>query len=248
MCFLLFEISGICLPIFWKSFVYDIATAVEIEKEYEVMHDLKENGKISRNAETRCNSRIRKMIELQKCLEKPNSENASLELVQLTHAIVVLTPFLTILNRAQSDNYDWGLLYTELKSQAKQMKDLGYDQFHDIILHYLSWVKNPVTICLQIIGGDIFDIAEGDVEKCMKWVEKTCPNVLDNLENRYFQCVVGEPAPLKHNLKIFANEFLKKFATSEAAVEHVFSRYKLVHSKIRASLKDEIVEKILFIW
>ena len=43
MCFLLFEISVNRLPIFWKRFVYDIATALGVEKKYnEVMHDLNE--------------------------------------------------------------------------------------------------------------------------------------------------------------------------------------------------------------
>ena len=40
---------------------------------------------------------------------------------------------------------------------------------------------------------------------------------------------------------------LKQIPTSEAAVERVFSRHKLVQSQIQASLRDDMVENIMFL-
>ena len=40
---------------------------------------------------------------------------------------------------------------------------------------------------------------------------------------------------------------LEQISTSEEAVERVFSRHKLVQSQIRASLRDDIVENIIFL-
>ena len=47
------------------------------------------------------------------------------------------------------------------------------------------------------------------------------------------------------NSSVFSEKKLERIQTSEAAVERIFSHHKLVHSQIRASLKDDIVEKIL---
>ena len=40
---------------------------------------------------------------------------------------------------------------------------------------------------------------------------------------------------------------LEQIPTSEEAIERVFSRHKLVQSQIRASLRDDIVENIIFL-
>ena len=40
---------------------------------------------------------------------------------------------------------------------------------------------------------------------------------------------------------------MEQIPTSEAAVERVFSRHKLVQSQIRASLRDDMVENIMFL-
>ena len=40
-----------------------------------------------------------------------------------------------------------------------------------------------------------------------------------------------------------SNQLLKKIPTSDAAVEMVFSRHKLIHSPLRSCLKSDIVDK-----
>ena len=40
---------------------------------------------------------------------------------------------------------------------------------------------------------------------------------------------------------------MEQIPTSEAAVERVFSRHKLVQSQIRATLRDDMVENIIFL-
>ena len=42
-------------------------------------------------------------------------------------------------------------------------------------------------------------------------------------------------------------KILKKIMLSEAEVEHVFSRHKSIHTKLRDQLSPEIVEKMLFV-
>ena len=42
------------------------------------------------------------------------------------------------------------------------------------------------------------------------------------------------------SLKIFADQFLRKIPTSEAAVERVFSRHKLIHTALRARLSPDV--------
>ena len=49
------------------------------------------------------------------------------------------------------------------------------------------------------------------------------------------------------SLKIFADQFLRKIPTSEAAVERVFSRHKLIHTAVQARLSPDVVSEVLFI-
>ena len=42
-------------------------------------------------------------------------------------------------------------------------------------------------------------------------------------------------------------KILKKIMLSEVEVEHVFSRHKSIHTKLRDQLSPEIVEKMLFV-
>ena len=46
---------------------------------------------------------------------------------------------------------------------------------------------------------------------------------------------------------VFATKVLGGFPTSEAAVETGFSKHKAIHSKFRAKLENEFVEKVPFI-
>ena len=57
----------------------------------------------------------------------------------------------------------------------------------------------------------------------------------------------GYDTPVPRKLEMFIKFKLNKISTSEAAVERCFSSHKLIHSPMRASLSDEIVDKLLFI-
>ena len=47
--------------------------------------------------------------------------------------------------------------------------------------------------------------------------------------------------------KFFSTNVLGGFPTSEAAVERGFNKHKAIHSKFRAKLENEFIEKVLFI-
>ena len=50
-----------------------------------------------------------------------------------------------------------------------------------------------------------------------------------------------------HTFNDLILNILEQIPTSEEAVERVFSRHKFVQSQIRASLRDDILENIIFL-
>ena len=66
----------------------------------------------------------------------------------LQHASAVLQPFLDILNRIQSDSYNWQDFLNAIEKPAARNFDLGYEQVSDIIYWYVSWLHKNVSILL----------------------------------------------------------------------------------------------------
>ena len=57
----------------------------------------------------------------------------------------------------------------------------------------------------------------------------------------------GTVVPLPRKLRLFVKEKMTKIPVSEAAVERCFSAHKRIHTPMRASLNDEIVDDLLYI-
>ena len=211
----------------------------------EVLEKFIKNGEISRYCDTRWNSRIEKMIELQEKLQKDEPDD--LDITCITHAVIILKPMLTTLDQAQSDNCDWYTVYTQLETQSRRARDIGYDQLRTIIDSYLPYTRNSVTVALLVLKGDFAKCSSQEVDMSSNWIRKISPSIAEDFDNYYLNAVMASNSVPTMALKVFTTQFLERIPTSEAAVERVFSRHKLVHSQIRASLKVDIVEKILFL-
>ena len=59
-------------------------------------------------------------------------------------------------------------------------------------------------------------------------------------EKKYLEVIMKIESTNPISLKIFADQFLRKIPTSEAAVERVFSRHKLIHTAVRARLSPDV--------
>ena len=57
----------------------------------------------------------------------------------------------------------------------------------------------------------------------------------------------GTDVPLPRKLRLFVKEKMSKIVVSEAAAERCFSAHKRIHTPMRASLHDEIVDDLLYI-
>lgn len=149
------------------------------------------------------------------------------------------------MNQVQSDNYNWELFITQYKNVKKHFVDHEYTKLADIFSFYEKWTINNVSSAIGLVNGVILN--ESFVEKTLKWVSKISKPIGDALKKRYLSIVMEKDVEASNILQIFKSNFLNHIPTSEAAVERVFSRHKLIHSQIRNSLKAGTVDSMLFV-
>ena len=104
---------------------------------------------------------------------------------------------------------------------------------------------NHVSSAISLINGII--VSESAAESAINWVNTFSKTIGDALQKRYLSIVMGKEVEASKVLQIFETEFLNNIPTSEAAVERVFSRHKLIHTNMRNSLKAETVDAMLFV-
>ena len=220
-----------------------------LKKANEVLVRHISDGNVKRYCETRWNSRIERMNDLVKKLSgiSGHSDMVKEDIQILHHALAMLQPLLDILNRSQSDSYNWQDFLNSVEKQATRNIDLGYKEVSAIIYWYVPWLHNNVSILLAIIDGNI-DFSENAINSAVEWLKQISAKICDDLESRFLDSAMGlNGTKIKPALKIFRDKFLRKIPTSEAAVERVFSKHKMIHTELRSSLLGTTVEKMLFI-
>ena len=90
-------------------------------------------------------------------------------------------------------------------------------------------------------------LKELSIENCSNWAQNILPPAI--AETAIADCVIlGQPLmPNNYPVHQTLANLIKKFPVSEASVERAFSRHKLVHSRLRASLGVEKLDETLFI-
>ena len=151
-----------------------------------------------------------------------------------------------ILNFAQSDSSNWEKLFDNIVSEKRKRRSLGFPEMADIIAWYIPWLENLVSLALQILK-EKGDFSEDAIGSAIEWINMASPKIGEKLQQYYLSIVMDSQSTIELSLKVFRDQFLKRIPTSEAAVERVFSRHKLVHTSMRAKMKSEIVEKMLFV-
>ena len=89
--------------------------------------------------------------------------------------------------------------------------------------------------------------SEETIEQAIEWVRHLSPSIAEAFEKKYLEVIMKIESTNPISLKIFADQFLRKIPTSEAAVERVFSRHKPIHTAVRARLSPDVVCEVLFI-
>ena len=109
--------------------------------------------------------------------------------------------------------------------------------------------KSVVLITAKIISipNGKNDFLEDKVKKETNWVKRVSPNIADHLKEHYLRLTMQCLVDRKIQLKAFRKQLLMKNPTSGAAVEKVFSRQKLVHSRLKSCLNSDIFDKRLFV-
>ena len=135
-----------------------------------------------------------------------------------------------------------------VEKQATRNIDLGYKEVSGIFYWYVPWLHNNVSILLAIIDGNI-DFSENEMQLTMLLIGSSkSQRKFAMILKADFDLAMGlNGTEIKPALKIFRDKFLRKIPTSEAAVERVFSKHKMIHTELRSSLLGTTVEKMLFI-
>ena len=124
---------------------------------------------------------------------------------------------------------------------------MGYKEVSRIIYWHVPWHQNNVSILLAIIDEDI-KLQRKCNYSAVEWLKQISAEICDDLECQYLDLAMGlNGTEIKPALKIFRDIFFRKIPTSEAAVERVFSKHKMIHTELRSSLLGTTVEKMLFI-
>ena len=203
-----------------------------LKKADEVLLKYIEKGTIGRFVETRWNSKFDRMQELSGKLEGLPAgemcEDSTRELCILKNAISVMQSVISLLNNAQSDNYNRARLHSELLSVASKAFQLGYEGLSTVISDYLPWVENYPKILLGVLDGEIDLFSEETIGQAIEWARHLSPSIAEAFEKKYLEVIMKIESTSPISIKIFADQFLRKIPTSEAAVERVFSRHKLI--------------------
>ena len=164
-----------------------------------------------------------------------NQIDKSSELGIPNHALHILETVMCLLNLVQSDSYNWQDISLKLEHEGRRAAKAGFKQHLANIMEHISHLKKAGSVALSKINGNIH-FSEDKVNKTMNWAERVSPKIGDHLEEHYLRMVMKGSVDPKIQLNAFRDQPLKKISTSEAAVERVFSRHKLVHSPLRSCL------------
>lgn len=179
-------------------------------------------------------SKYFKNINLPENLEKCNL---------IDYSIQALTPFIDILNNSQVDGASWTTFYTDYCHAINKTSQRGLHKIVEIAEKRRSWVKNPI-VKMDLYLNNIEEIDDQTIELLFEWTHALkIPDFKKYTADKEF----NSRAVPSRKLKLFHTEKLKSIAISEASVERCFSQHKLIHTPLRASIKDDLVEDILYI-
>ena len=107
-----------------------------------------------------------------------------------------------------------------------------------------SWILHDI-IALNLFYTGELELSDETFRRISDWLNAI--NVTGFEEYAADREFHGYDTPVPRKPEMFIKFKLNKISTTEAAVERCFSSLKLIHSPMRASLSDEIVDKLLFI-
>ena len=195
-------------------------------------------GKIKRYVETRWNSVYDRLQELEK---REIVAGEELECVQ--SALVLLNPVIGLLNYAQSNNSNW-VDFLEKVNRVKSDISLPAIVVSSMVA-YEKCTVNCVTEIVNCVEDKVPEISPIS----QKWLENLSKERLEELDHLIMMRSISSQTEenVTGQLRKFVDKIVKKIMLSEAEVERVFSRHKSIHTKLRAQLSPEIVEKMLFV-
>lgn len=214
-----------------------------LAKSLECLTEFINRKEIKRYCPTRWNSVFDRFKDLSKYLLKLNNPENSDKLDLIDGSIIALTPFIDILNKSQEDGAGWPEFYKDFCNSITKTSDRGFNEIVDIAEIRKKWIKNPI-VCFYLYLNNMDEIDDDVLERLYKWTDAlNIPDFRKYSADREFN---SNPV-LSRRLKLFLNEKIKSIAISEASVERCFSAHKLIHTPLRASLTDDLVEDILYI-
>jgi hypothetical protein len=198
---------------------------------------------IKRYCETRSNSVFDRFLELAKYLRTlDGSENVE-KAKHVENSIAALSPFIKVLNMAQTDGSDWPSLYREFSKAVADTITFGSDSLAAVAEKRRNFLLNPV-VSLDLYAKDSSTLSEDCEKRLTRWLEALqIPEFTKFVCDREFHSSTVVP----RRLQLFIEHKVNSITVSEAAVERCFSVHKLIHSPMRSSISDDLVDDILFI-
>ena len=214
-----------------------------IKNGLEILNDYINKKIVRRYCITRWNSVYDRLKDVAK--HSCTTENEEREkLLCINNIVNALEPFIDVLNSAQSDEADWMSVYSSYCSAIQTTRLKGFDSLVTVAENRRHMLLNEVVaLLLYVEKHQNLDLQKE--QRIKRWLSAlNVPEFEKYVADREFH---GVNATVPRRLRLFIDHKIKGVAVSEAAVERCFSVHKLVHSSLRASLTDEIVNDILFI-
>lgn len=214
-----------------------------LKASFEILLDYIKRNIIKRYCETRWNSVYDRFVDLAKHLRALDEAASADILTRIDNAIAALSPFITVLNIAQKDGCDWSTLYKEFCKAVAKTSECGRDSLAAVAEKRRDFLMNPI-VCLDLFVNEKVPLTEACERRLTKWLEALgiC-EFSQYICDREFHTVANTP----RRLRLFLDHKVKSIAVSEAAVERCFNIHKLIHTPMRSSISDELVDDILFI-
>ena len=229
--------SHICNLIL-KDFFKDVNF---LSNAFEILKRNIDVGTISRYVATRWNSVYDKLEELLKIL-KVDLRNKD-DTDKLEAAVIALKPLIDVLNLTQTDGMDWCTTYKSIESMLHIYEDTGRDSMVSIIKRRLQLIENPLVKLIRFVEQN----SELDDDTCAELNNWFNALKLFEFEEFLADYILCGTRRIPRKFELFYKYKLPRIAVSEASVERCFGIHKRIHTPLRASLTNDIVEDILFI-
>ena len=184
-----------------------------------------------------------RLCDLKYLLQTSDKEDDLAKLSTISNVSETLQPFMHVLNLAQTDGVSYPSIYAAFDKAVTSARKKGLDGVVAVCEKRRMMLKNEL-VSLHSLKNNPSDYNSLHENRIKQWL---LARGLPEFDRYLADVEFLEPPEMPRRLRLFIDHRLCSITSSEAAVERCFSMHKMVHSRVRANLSDEIVNDVLFI-